>query len=277
MNIPHLLLNTKATIPQFGLGTYKLEADSTAEIVTKAAHLGYRHFDTAQMYKNEAEVAAGIRASGIPREEFFVTSKLLPANNQPDKARRSFSESLERMQFDYVDLFLIHWPMPHLADADFCVTWRVLEEFYAQGLAKAIGVSNFLKHHLQRLLAETEVIPAVNQIESHPHLQLPDLHEFCAQQGILIEAWSPLARGRVFSEPVLLKIAQLLGKTPAQVTLRWALQRGDIVFPKTASPERLAENLDIFDFELSPEQMEAISGLDRGEAGRIGPHPDRMA
>ncbi|MDO5061243.1 MAG: aldo/keto reductase [Actinomycetaceae bacterium] len=276
MSVPRLILNTGAEIPQFGLGTYKLGPHNTAEIVEQAAHLGYRHFDTAQMYGNEAEVAQGIRNSGIPREEFFVTSKLLPANHLAADAKASFAQSLEKMQFDYVDLFLIHWPMPHLYDGDFPATWRVLEEFYAQGRAKAIGVSNFMEHHLERLLAETDVVPAVNQVESHPHLQLPKLHEFCADKGILVEAWSPLARGRVFDEPAIVQIAAEHGKTPSQVTLRWALQRGDIVFPKTESVDRLAENFAVFDFELSAEQVAAIDALDRGEGGRLGPHPDQM-
>lgn len=271
-----LKLNNEIIIPQYGLGTYKLDVSNTSEIVAEAACLGYRHFDTAQMYQNEAQVAAGIRASGLPREEFFITSKLLPSNHQSADARRSFAESLEKMQLDYLDLFLIHWPMPHLYNGDFSATWRILEEFLADGRVRAIGVSNFMEHHLEHLLAETDIVPAVNQVESHPHLQLPELHTYCAERGILVEAWSPLARGKVFNEPTIRELAEKHGKTPAQITLRWAIQRGDIVFPKTASPKRLVENSEIFDFSLSPEDMAVMAKLDKGEAGRLGPHPDRL-
>lgn len=274
---PLLVLNNQVSIPQFGLGTYKLEANDSARIVSEAARLGYRHFDTAQMYQNEAEVAAGIRDAGLKRAEVFVTSKLLPSNHAADDARRSFDESLQKMQFDYLDLFLIHWPMPHLYNGDYPATWRVLEEFLNDGRVRAIGVSNFMENHLERLFNETGIVPAVNQVESHPYLQLPKLHAFCAEHGILVEAWSPLARGAVLDDPTIVELAQKHGKTPSQVTLRWALQRGDIIFPKTASVARLAENADIFNFELSASEMEQMAALDRGEDGRLGPHPDKMS
>lgn len=274
---PLLVLNNQVPIPQFGLGTYKLEANDSARIVSEAARLGYRHFDTAQMYQNEAEVAAGIRDAGLKRAEVFVTSKLLPSNHAADDARRSFDESLQKMQFDYLDLFLIHWPMPHLYNGDYPATWRVLEEFLNDGRVRAIGVSNFMENHLERLFNETGIVPAVNQVESHPYLQLPELHAFCAEHGILVEAWSPLARGAVLDDPTIVELAQKHGKTPSQVTLRWALQRGDIIFPKTASVARLAENADIFNFELSASEMEQMAALDRGEDGRLGPHPDKMS
>ncbi|EEH64409.1 oxidoreductase, aldo/keto reductase family protein [Gleimia coleocanis DSM 15436] len=276
MAISTVTLNSGYIIPQFGLGTYKLPKENAQEIVREAALLGYRHFDTAQMYQNEAEVAAGIRESGIPREEFFITSKLLPQNHLEADAKHSFAESLEKMQLDYIDLFLIHWPMPHLYDGNFPATWRVLEEFVASGRAKSIGVSNFMEHHLEKLMQETSIVPAVNQIESHPYLQMNALHNFCAEHGIAVEAWSPLARGQVFDEPAITSAAQAHGKTASQVTLRWALQRGDIVFPKTESVSRLAENLNVFDFTLSADEIAAINALDKGEAGRIGPHPDKL-
>jgi 2,5-diketo-D-gluconate reductase A len=269
------MLNNGRMIPQFGFGVFKVPPADTVEAVSAALRAGYRHIDTAEMYGNERQVGEAIAKSGLDRAEVFVTSKLGNDYHQPDDARLAFEESLEALGFDYLDLFLIHWPLPTRYDGDYVSTWRTLEEFYRDGRARSIGVSNFQPHHLRRLHTETEVPPAVDQIEVHPYLTQDDVRAFCAEHQIAIEAWGPLARGQVLDDPEVVTIAQRIGKTAAQVVLRWHIERGDIVFPKSVTPARIAENIDIFDFELSPEDVETISALNRNQ--RTGPDPDTFA
>ena len=277
MTVPDLLLNSGHKIPQLGFGVFKIDPAETADAVIEALRVGYRHIDTAQMYRNETEVGEGLGASGLDRSEVYLTSKLNNGFHRPDDARRAFDGTLEALGSDYVDLFLIHWPLPTLYDGDFVSTWLTLEEFYRQGRARSIGVSNFQVSHLRRLVQEGEVVPAVNQIEVHPYLCNEEVRATNAELGIVTEAWSPLAKGRFLQDPTVGAIASRLGRTPAQVTLRWHIQRGDVIFPKSTTPARIRENLQIFDFELEPEDIAAISALDRGEAGRTGPNPDVFA
>jgi 2,5-diketo-D-gluconate reductase A len=229
------------------------------------------------MYRNEKGVGEAVRASGLDRGEVYITSKLNNGFHRPDDARRAFDGTLEALGSDYVDLFLIHWPLPTLYDGDFVSTWLTLEELYRQGRARSIGVSNFQVSHLRRLLQEGEVVPAVNQIEVHPYLCNEEVRATNGELGIVTEAWSPLAKGRVLKDPTVSAIASRLGRTPAQVTLRWHIQRGDVIFPKSTTRGRISENFQIFDFELEPEDIAAISALERGEAGRTGPNPDVFA
>jgi len=273
--VPQIMLNNGRMIPQFGFGVFLVPPGDTFEAVTSALRAGYRHIDTAEMYGNEQQVGEAIAKSGLDRSEVFVTSKLDNDSHEPDEARLAFAGTLEALGFDYVDLFLIHWPLPMRYDGDYVSTWRTLEEFYRDGQARSIGVSNFQPHHLRRLHAEAEVPPAVNQIEVHPYLTQDDVRAFCAEHQIAIEAWAPIARGRVLDDPEVVTIAERVGKTPAQVVLRWQIERGDIVFPKSVTPARIAENIDIFDFELSGEDVETISALNRNE--RTGPDPDTFA
>ena len=274
--VPDVSLNNGQTIPQLGFGVFQIEPDETSSAVQQALEVGYRHIDTAEMYQNEQGVGEGIRASGLDRGDVFVTSKLNNGHHRPDDARRAFDESLAAMQFDYVDLFLIHWPLPGQYDGDFVSTWQTMEEFYRDGRAKSIGVSNFQPHHLRRLAQETDVVPAVNQIEVHPYLGNEEVRAYGADHGIATEAWSPIAQGGVLDDPTIVAIADRVGKTAAQVTLRWHLQRGDIIFPKSTTPERIKANFEIFDFELSDSDLGAITALDRGEDGRTGPNPDNF-
>jgi 2,5-diketo-D-gluconate reductase A len=271
-DIPQIVLNNGHTIPQFGFGVFLVKPDETQAAVTDALEAGYRHIDTAEMYGNEAEVGAAISRSGLGRGEIFVTTKLDNGFHRPDDARAAFDQSLKALGFDYVDLFLIHWPLPGRYDGDFVSTWETLEEFYRDGRARSIGVSNFQPHHLRRLHQECEIRPAVNQIEVNPYLTQDDVRGFCAEHQIAVEAWSPLARGHALSDPTIDDIARRVGKTPAQVILRWHIERGDIVFPKSVTPSRIRENIDIFDFDLTGEDVEAISALNRNE--RTGPDPD---
>ena len=275
VSVPTVTTRSGVKIPQLGFGTYKVVDNPTA-VIESAIDVGYRHLDTAQMYGNEDAVGAAWVNSGLPREEFFITTKLDNPNHEPDMVRKSFEKSLEDLRTDYVDLFLIHWPLPMYYDGDFVTTWKVMEEFVKEGRARSIGVSNFEPHHLEELIASGGMVPEVNQVESHPYMQNDAVHQFDAEHGILTEAWSPLARGKVLADPVLEEIAAKHGKTPSQVALRWALQRGDIVFPKASTKERQQENFDVFNFELSDEDMERIAGLDKGEDGRTGMHPDVM-
>ena len=272
--IPDITLNNGQTIPQFGFGVFLIEPKDTVAAVSTALQAGYRHIDTAEMYGNEAEVGEAIARSGLDRGEVFVTSKLGNDAHEPDNARQAFDETLKALGTDYVDLFLIHWPLPTRYGGDFVQTWRVLEEAYRQGRARSIGVSNFQPRHLRRLHAEAQVIPAVNQIEVHPYLPQDDVRAFCAEHQIAVEAWSPLGRGSVLGEPVIQSIANRAGKTPAQVVLRWHIQRGDIVFPKSVTPDRIRENIDIFDFELPATDVEDITLLNKDE--RTGPDPDKF-
>jgi 2,5-diketo-D-gluconate reductase A len=262
-------------IPQFGFGTFKIKPEDTMDAVSAALQAGYRHIDTAQMYGNEREVGEAIAKSGLDRGEVFVTSKLANDSHRPDDARRAFAASLDAIGSGYLDLFLIHWPLPTRYDGDYVSTWQALAEFYADGRARSIGVSNFQPHHLRRLHGECEITPAVNQIEVHPYLTQRGVREFCAEHQIAVEAWAPLARGGdLLTDPVVVSIAKAAGKTPAQVVLRWHIQRGDIVFPKSVTPARIRENFDIFDFELSGQDHEAITSLNRGQ--RTGPDPDKF-
>lgn len=268
--IPSLTLNNGTSIPQLGFGVFQIEPEDTRQAVLTALETGYRHIDTAEMYGNEKEVGQAVRDSGLPREEVFVTSKLNNGFHARDAALTAFDRSLEDLGFDYLDLFLIHWPLPGVGD--FTETWNALEEIHRSGRARAIGVSNFNPHHLERLARTSDTVPAVNQIEVHPYLAQDGVRAYGTERGIATEAWSPIAQGKVLDDPVITSIAERLGRTPAQVTLRWHVQRGDIVFPKSVTPARIEENFRIFDFELSPGDMAQITGLDRGE--RTGPDPD---
>jgi 2,5-diketo-D-gluconate reductase A len=275
-DVPSIKLNDTNAIPQLGFGVFQIDPSETAEAVEQALEIGYRHIDTAEMYGNEREVGEGIRAYGLDRDEVFVTSKLNNGYHRPDDARRAFDRTLAELGFDHVDLFLIHWPLPTLYDGDFVSTWKTLEEFKADGRARSIGVSNFEVDHLERLAAEADVVPAVNQIELHPYLLNEDVRSYDESHGIATEAWSPLKQGEVLHDPVIEEIAEKVERTPAQVVLRWQIQRGNIIFPKSVTPERIRENFELFDFELEPGDVERIDSLDRGEAGRNGPHPDRF-
>ena len=272
--VPDVTLNNGRTIPQFGFGVFQIKPDDTAKAVTEALEAGYRHIDTAEMYGNEKEVGTAIAKSGLDRADVYVTSKLNNGFHRPDDARRAFAGSLEALGFDYLDLFLIHWPLPTRYGGDYVSTWQTLEEFYHDGRARSIGVSNFQPHHLRRLHGECEITPAINQIECHPYLTQDDVRAFCAEYQIAIEAWSPLAQGLVLDDPTIVSIAKAVGKTPAQVVLRWHIERGDIVFPKSVTPARIKENIDIFGFELSGEEVEAITALNKNH--RTGPDPDKF-
>ncbi len=274
--VPTLTLNDGNTIPQLGFGVFQVPPEDTAKITGKALEAGYRHIDTAEMYGNEKGVGEAIAASGIPRDELFVTSKLNNGFHEPDEARKAFDRTLSELGLDHVDLFLIHWPLPTRYDGDFVSTWKTLEEFKADGRARSIGVSNFQPAHLARLAEEADVTPAVNQIEVHPYFTNEAARTASHDAGILVEAWSPIAQGGVLDDETIAKIASDVGRTPAQVTLRWHIQRGDIVFPKSSTTERMEENFALFDFELDDDQMEAITALDRGEDGRTGPNPDQF-
>jgi 2,5-diketo-D-gluconate reductase A len=270
--IPEITLNNGQTIPQFGFGVFQIEPGDTVDATAAALRAGYRHIDTAEMYGNEKQVGEAIRKSGLDRADVFVTSKLSNSSHRPDDARRAFGESLDALGFDYIDLFLIHWPLPTRYDGDYVSTWKTLEEFYRDGRARSIGVSNFQPHHLRRLHGESQIPPTVNQIELHPYLTQDEVRAFCAEHQVAIEAWSPIAQGKVLDDPTIVSIASSVGKSPAQVVLRWHIERGDIIFPKSVTPARIEENIGIFDFELSGEDVEAISALDKNE--RTGPDPD---
>ncbi|MGN9808214.1 aldo/keto reductase [Micromonospora sp. BQ11] len=272
--IPDITLNDGNTIPQLGFGVFQIEPRDTVRAVRTALDLGYRHVDTAEMYGNEAEVGQAVRESGLDRRDVYITSKLNNGFHRPDDARRAFESTLSALKMDYIDLFLIHWPLPTLYDGDFVSTWKTLEEFRHDGRARSIGVSNFQVPHLERLAVEGGMVPAVNQIEAHPYFGNEEVRAYGKANGIATEAWSPIAQGKVLDDPTLLDIAEQTGRTVAQVVLRWHVQRGDIVFPKSVTPARIEENLGIFDFELDDAAMERITGLDRGEAGRQGPNPD---
>jgi 2,5-diketo-D-gluconate reductase A len=267
---PTVTLNNGVEIPQLGFGVFKVKPTETVSAVTTAFRVGYRHIDTAEMYGNEKEVGLAITASGLDRGDVFVTSKLNNNHHPYSDALAAFDRTLSDLGLEYVDLFLIHWPLP--AVGDFVETWRALESVYRDDRARAIGVSNFQADHLRRLLDETELVPAVNQIEAHPYLTQEPLRAFNASHGIKTEAWSPLARGRALDDPTIKDVVDRTGRTAAQVVLRWHIQLGNIVFPKSVRLDRIEENFNIFDFELSGEDMAAISKLDRGE--RTGPDPD---
>jgi len=275
--IPDITLNDGRTIPQLGFGVFQVTPAETRQAVSRAIEIGYRHIDTAQMYYNEQAVGEAIAGSGLERSEFFLTSKLNNAAHEPEAARSAFDASLKALGTDYLDLFLIHWPLPTLYGGDFVQTWRTLEEFYHSGRARSIGVSNFTPHHLRRLRAETEVRPAVNQIEIHPYLTNEETRAYNRENEIATEAYSPIAQGQVLADPAIETIAREVGRTPAQVVLRWHIQRGDIIFPKSTTEARVRENFALFDFTLDEPAMASITALDRGEKGRTGGSPDKMA
>ena len=268
--VPNVVLNNGVEIPQLGFGVFQIKPAETAAAVRNAFDVGYRHIDTAQMYGNEKEVGQAIAESGLDRGDVFVTSKL--NNNQQgyDAALTAFDQTLEDLGLSQIDLFLIHWPLPTVRN--FVDTWKAFEQIYADGRARAIGVSNFQAHHLRRLHEETTVPPAVNQIEVHPYLTQEDLRAFDAEHGIATEAWSPIAQGLVLDDPTITAIAKAHGKSAAQVVLRWHVQHGSIVFPKSVNVDRMRENFEIFDFELDESDMGSISSLNKDE--RTGPDPD---
>ncbi|MGH2914934.1 MAG: aldo/keto reductase [Solirubrobacteraceae bacterium] len=273
-DVPRITLNDGNEIPQLGFGVFQIPREQTAQATGTALAAGCRHIDTAEMYGNEAEVGAAVRAAGLGRDEVFITSKLDNGYHRPDDARRAFDQTLRALGTDYIDLFLIHWPLPMRYEGDFVSTWRALERFKTDGRARSIGVSNFQVPHLRRLLDECDVVPAVNQIELHPYLLNEQVRAYGEDQGIATEAWSPLAKGEVLDDPAIVEIAGRLQRTPAQVVLRWHLQRGSIVFPKSVTPARVRENFAVFDFELADDDLEVVASLDRGEDGRTGPNPD---
>ncbi|WP_104082130.1 aldo/keto reductase [Cryobacterium sp. Y11] len=270
--VPTVTLNNDTTIPQLGFGTFQVTPETTKAATLAALEAGYRHIDTAEMYGNEKEVGEAIAESALNRSEIYVTSKLNNGFHDRADALAAFDRTLDALGFDYLDLFLIHWPLP--AVGDFVETWKAMEEMQRSGRVRTIGVSNFQREHLQRLFDETETVPAVNQIEVHPYLTQDALRAFNTEHGIATEAWSPLAQGAVLSDPVITEIADRLGKSAAQVTLRWHLQRGDIVFPKSVTRSRVDENFALFDFVLTEADIVAITALNRDE--RTGPNPDEF-
>jgi 2,5-diketo-D-gluconate reductase A len=271
-DVPNITLNNGVEIPQLGFGVFQIEPEKTKDATLAALEVGYRHIDTAEMYGNEKEVGEAVRASGIDRGDLFVTSKLNNSFHAYDDALGAFDQTIKDLDIEYLDLFLVHWPMPGVGD--FVETWKAMEKMYESGRTKAIGVSNFQPTHLRRIHGETSVTPAVNQIEVHPYLANDEVRAFDAEHGIATEAWSPIAQGKVLDDPTIVRIAENVGKSPAQVTLRWHLQRGDIIFPKSVTRKRVEENFDIFDFELSGTDLTDITALDKGE--RTGPNPDEF-
>jgi 2,5-diketo-D-gluconate reductase A len=267
--IPAVTLHDGVEIPQLGFGVFQVPPEDTQWVVEEALAAGYRHIDTAGAYRNESGVGAAIAASGIPRDEVFVTTKLWNSQQGHDSALKAFAKSLERLGMDHVDLYLIHWPAP--AQDLFVESWRAFEQIREEGRARTIGVSNFRIEDLERLVAETDTVPTVNQVELHPRFQQAELRAWHEEHEIATEAWSPLGQGEALGEATIVEIAERLGRTPAQVVIRWHLQLGNVVIPKSVTPERIRKNIDVFGFELSDEEMAAIGRLDAG--GRIGPDP----
>jgi 2,5-diketo-D-gluconate reductase A len=268
--IPFITLNNGVSIPQLGFGTFQIAPETTRAATLAALQVGYRHIDTAQMYGNERQVGQAVRESGLDRSEVFVTSKLSNASHGQVATLEAFERTLSALDLGYVDLFLIHWPMPR--HDDYIDTWHAMAQLYESGRARSVGVSNFQVDHLRRLLDSSSLVPAVNQIEVHPFLTQGPLRAFNSAHGIATEAWSPIARGKILADSTIQAIARDHARTAAQVTLRWHLQRGDIIFPKSVNPRRMHENFEIFDFRLTEDEMASISRLDRGE--RTGPSPD---
>jgi 2,5-diketo-D-gluconate reductase A len=268
--VPNITLNDGSHIPQLGFGVFQIDESETKKATLTALEVGYRHIDTAEMYGNERGVGEAVRDSGLKRCDVYVTSKLNNSFHARNDAISAFGRSIDTLGLDYLDLFLIHWPLP--AVGDFVETWKAMGEMRASGRVKSIGVSNFQPHHLQRLFDETQIVPAVNQIEVHPFLTQDDVRAFNAEHGIVTEAWSPIAQGKVLSDPRIIAIADRIGKSVAQVTLRWHIQRGDVVFPKSVTRSRVVENFSLFDFELTAADISAITAMNRDE--RTGPNPD---
>ncbi|KIF78339.1 oxidoreductase [Streptomyces sp. 150FB] len=271
-SVPNVVLNNGVQIPQLGFGVFQVDDEQTTGAVLTALEAGYRSIDTAAVYGNEAGVGRALAASGVPRHELFITTKLWNADQGYDATLTAFDTSLAKLGLDQVDLYLIHWPAP--ARDLYAETWRALEKLLADGRTRTIGVSNFQPAHLQRLLDEGGTVPAVNQIELHPGLQQAELRDFHARNSVVTEAWSPLAHGQLLQEDTIAAIARRHGKSPAQVVLRWHLQFGNVVIPKSVTPERIRENIDVFGFELTAGDMEALAALDRGL--RTGPDPDTL-
>jgi 2,5-diketo-D-gluconate reductase A len=269
VTVPGLRLHDGIEIPQLGFGVFQVPPEQTQSAVELALDAGYRHIDTAAAYRNEKEVGAALAASGLTREDYFVTTKLWNSQQGHDSALMAFEASLGRLGLDHVDLYLIHWPVP--TQGRFVDTWRAFERIHGEEAARTIGVSNFRIVDLERLERETETRPAINQVELHPHFQQAGLRAWHAEHAIATEAWSPLAQGELLDDETIGRLAESHGKTPAQVILRWHLQLGSVVIPKSVTPERIRGNIELFDFELSSEDMAAIESLDSG--GRIGPDP----
>lgn len=264
-------LNNGVEMPWLGFGVFKISDGLEVErAVTHALEAGYRSIDTAAFYRNETGVGKAIHDSGIPRQEIFLTTKVWNGDQREGRTKVAFEESLERLGTDYVDLYLVHWPVKGCYQD----TWRAMQEIYQSGRSRAIGVSNFMVHHLEDIQRDSQVVPAINQVEFHPYLVQPNLLKFCQEQHIQVEAWSPLMKGQVATEPTIQKLAQKYHKTPAQIVLRWDLQHGVVTIPKSANPNRIVENTHIFDFELSEADMHTLDKLDRGK--RTGPDPDNF-
>ena len=270
--VPTLPLRGDVDIPQLGFGVFQIPPEDTAEVTARALEAGYRHIDTAAAYRNEAGVGQALHTAGLERGDVFITTKCFNDDHGYEQAQKAFKASLDRLEASYVDLYLIHWPVP--AQDKYVETWKAFIELQSQGLIRAIGVSNFQPAHLRRLIDETGVTPAVNQVELHPLFQQAGLRREHADLGIVTEAWSPLAQGQVLDDPALEQIAEAHGKTAGQVVIRWHLQLGNVVIPKTVTPERIEQNLEVFDFELDDDEMAAIEALDAGE--RTGPDPDEF-
>ena len=267
---PSIPLSNGVKIPVVGFGTFKIpDGDDALKAVTEAIEMGYRHIDTAALYGNERSVGKAVRQSGIDRNELFITTKLWNDRHGYQQTLKAFEESRERLDMDYIDLFLIHWPKDKNVES-----WKAIEELYGKGLVRAIGVSNFKEHHLDEILAHATITPMVNQIELHPRLSQPELLSYCKRAGITVEAWSPIMKGRVSDIPELITIGARYGKDPAQITLRWHIQRGVVVLPKSVTPARIRSNKELFDIQLTPEEMRIIDSLNRDE--RIGPDPDTI-
>lgn len=260
--MPSIVLNNSVKIPQLGFGVYQIEPGQVRAATDRALKAGYRHIDTAAAYANEAGVGEAVRASGIPRDKIFITTKLRNADQGYESALKAFETSRKELGLDVIDLYLIHWPYPR--HNLFVESWKALETLYSDGVVRAIGVSNFLQPHLDRILAEGDIVPAVNQIELHPSFQQAELIAYSAARGIAVESYSPLGQGQDLTGSVVRSIAENHGKSPAQVVLRWHLQRGFIVIPKSVSEQRVHENIDIFDFSLTPEEVDSINGLESG-------------
>lgn len=271
--VPNLILNNGVEIPQLGFGVFKIPPEETRQAVLRALGVGYRHIDTAKLYDNETAVGAAVRESGLVREELFVTTKLWNSDQGYDATLRAFDASMERLGLETLDMYLVHWPTP--ARDKYVETWRAMEKLYVDGRIRAIGVSNFQPDHLRRLLDKSSVVPVINQIELHPYLQQNEARKAHDELGVLTEAWGPLARGRsLLEDPVITGLADKHGRTPAQVVLRWHIELGNVVIPKSVTPSRMQDNFDIFDFALDEEDVAAVAALDRG--GRTGPDPDKF-